>query len=139
MPKPYSEDLRARVVEAIEAGASRREAADRFEIGASSAIRWMQRLEQSGSCAAKPSGGSVSPLEEHARWLLALVAEHPDLTLDEVVEALRAANVGGSRSAVWRFFERHHISFKKKPARSRARAAGRGQGASALEADASFA
>jgi transposase len=134
MPKPYSEDLRERVVQAVATGASRRAAAERFKIGASSAVRWLQRVARSGSVAAYASGGSTSPLEQHAEFLLALIREQPDLTLDEVVEAMRAVNLGGSRSAVARFYTRHHISFKKKPARGRARAARRGGGAPALEA-----
>jgi transposase len=123
MARPYSEDLRERVVQAVATGSSRRAAADRFKIGASSAVRWMQRVALSGSAAAYSSGGSTSPLEQHAEFLLTLIEEQPDLTLDEVVEALRAANLGGSRSAVARFYVRHQISFKKKPARGRARAA----------------
>ncbi len=89
MPKPYSNDLRARVIEAIEAGGSRCEAAERYEISASAAVLWAQRWEQTGSFAAKPSGGSISRLEEHGEWLLALISEHSDLTLDEVVLAMR--------------------------------------------------
>ena len=58
MPKPCSLDLRERVLETVEAGASRREAAERFEVSASSAIKWMQRWHETGSVAAKPSGGS---------------------------------------------------------------------------------
>jgi transposase len=53
-------------------------------------------------------------LEAHAAWLLELVAKHPDLTLDELVVAMRQHGIAGSRSAVWRFFERHKITFKKK-------------------------
>jgi transposase len=114
MPGAYSVDLRVRVVEAVEAGASRREAAERFEISASTAIRWMERREQTGSAAAKPTGGSCSPLEKHADRLLALIAEQPDLTLEEVVAAMGRQGIDGSRTAVWRFFERHNISFKKR-------------------------
>jgi transposase len=77
MSRGYSLDLRARVVECIEAGASRREAAERFEVSVSSAVRWMQRFVQFGSAAAKPSGGSTLPLEAHAAWLLERVAKHP--------------------------------------------------------------
>jgi transposase len=123
MGKPYSEDLRARVIEAVEEGASRREAADRFAVSASSAIRWMERFAQLGSVAAKRCGGSSSPLEQHAEFLLRLIQEQPDLTLDEVVAAMRDAGIGGSRSAVARFYGRHQISFKKKPASGRAKAA----------------
>jgi transposase len=120
MPGAYSIDLRVRVVEAVEAGASRREAAERFEISASTAIRWMERREQTGSAAAKPTGGSCSPLEKHADRLLALIAEQPDLTLEEVVAAMGRQGIDGSRTAVWRFFERHNISFKKNAVRRRA-------------------
>jgi transposase len=73
-------------------------------------------------------------LEKHAEWLLALVGDQPDLTLDEVVCAMRKHKIPGSRTAVWRFFDRHKITFKKKPARGGAGARGRGAGASALEA-----
>ena len=62
---------------------------------------------------AVPSGGSISPLEAHADFLLVLIADQPDLTLDEIVAAMRKRRIAGSRSAVWRFFERHSISFKK--------------------------
>ena len=113
MPRPCSLDLRMRVLREVEAGASRREAAECVEVSASSAIKWMQRLNEMGSIAAKPSGGSISPLEAHADVLLALIAEQPDLTLDEIVAVMRKRRIAGSRSAVWRFFERHNISFKK--------------------------
>ncbi len=123
MPKPYSNDLRARVIEAIEAGGSRCEAAERYEISASAAVLWAQRWEQTGSFAAKPSGGSISRLEEHGEWLLALISEHSDLTLDEVVLAMRKRRIACSRSAVWRFFDRHKISFKKKVCGPRSKSA----------------
>ncbi len=134
MPKPCSEDLRERVLKAVEAGASRREAAECYEVSASSAIRWMQRWHATGSIAAKPSGGSVSPLEKHAQWLLALIAEQPDLTLDEIVTAMGKQRIAGSRSAVWRVFQRHNISFKKKSAGSGTRASGCRPRAAALGA-----
>lgn len=120
MPKPLSEDLRSRVVEAVETGASRRDAAGRFSISPSAAIKWMQRWEATGSVAALPSGGSRSPLDDHGAVLLGLIAAQPDLTLDEVVERLSAQGIKTSRTATWRFFNRKGISFKKKPARQRA-------------------
>jgi transposase len=134
MPKPYSNDLRARVIETIETGASRREAAERYDISPSAVVLWAQRWEQTGSFAAKPSGGSTSPLEEYADWLLGLIAEQPDLTLDEIVAAMSQQRIAGSRSAVWRFFNRRKISFKKKPTGGRAKARGRRPRASALDA-----
>jgi putative transposase len=134
MPKPCSLDLRERVLETMEAGASRREAAEPFEVRASSAINWMQRFNETGSVAAKPSGGSMSPLAARADWLLTLIAEQPGLTLDEIVAAMRKRRIAGSRSAVWRFCKRHNISFKKKPAGSGARASGCGPRTAALDA-----
>jgi transposase len=113
MPKPCSLDLRIRLLDAVIAGASRREAADCFDVSASSAVKWLQRWEETGSIAARPTGGSISPLEEHADWLLALISQQSDLTLDEIVAAMRKRRIAGSRSAVWRFFRRHNISFKK--------------------------
>ena len=89
MPKPYSVDLRARVIEDVETGASRREAAERYGISPSVVVIWVQRFEETGSVAAKPSGGSTSPLEQHAKFLLGLIANQPDLTLDEIVAAMR--------------------------------------------------
>lgn len=123
MPKPYSGDLRARVIEEIATGASRREAAERYGISASVVVIWAQRFEKTGSVAAKPSGGSTSPLEAHAEFLLALIAERPDLTLDEVVLAMEKRRIAGSRSAVWRFFDRRNISFKKKLCTRRSKSA----------------
>ncbi len=134
MPKAYSIDLRGRVVEEVESGASRREAAERYGLSPSVVVIWMQRFEETGSVAAKPSGGSVSPLEEHAEWLLAVIAEQPDVTLDEIVAAMCKRRIAGSRSAVWRFFDRHKISFKKKSAGRGAAARRRGPRAPALDA-----
>jgi hypothetical protein len=84
MPKPYSQDLRDRVVRAVEAGASCDEAAAAFEVSPSSAIRWVARWRQTGSATAKPMGGKRSPLDAYAAWLLELLASEPDLTLEEI-------------------------------------------------------
>ena len=88
----------------------------------SSAIKWMQRRQATGSVIPKPSGGSISPLEAHADILLSVIAGQADLTLDEIVVAMRNRRIAGSRSAVWRLFQRHNISVKKKPAGGGARA-----------------
>ena len=108
MPRAYSGDLRERVIEAVETGASRREAAERFEVSVSSAIKWLQRWDEKRSAAPKPRGGSISPLEAFATAILALVAEQPDLTLVETVAALRKRRIKTSRSALWRFLDQHH-------------------------------
>ena len=117
MPKAYSSDLRERVIAAVETGASRHEAAERFEVSVSSAIKWLQRWHESRSAAPKPRGGSISPLEEFASEILALVAEQPDLTLVETVAELRKRRIKTSRSSLWRFLDRHNITLKKKVCR----------------------
>ena len=134
MPKPYSEEFRIRVIEDVVTGASRREAAEQYGISPSVVVIWAQRYEATGSVAAKPSGGSTSPLEQHAEFLLALIAEQPDMTLDEIVAAMRKRRIAGSRSAVWRFFARRHISFKKNSVRGGAEARGRRSRTPALDA-----
>ena len=106
MPKAYSGDMRVRVIGEVESGASRREAAEEFEISASTAIIWVKCFRETGRCTAKPRGGSISPLEKHADFLLGLIEQQPDLTLDEVVSAMRKHKIPGSRTAVWRFFKR---------------------------------
>jgi transposase len=115
MSRPYSMDLRERVVASIEAGASRHEAAERFGVSVSSAIRWMQRFVQSGTAAAKRMGGSTSALDGHADWFFRLIAERPDLTLDEIVVEMERQGIPGRRGAVWRFFQRHRVTVKKSP------------------------
>jgi len=97
-------------------------------------VIWVQRFEETGSVAAKPSGGSISPLEQHAEFLLGLIAHQPDLTLDEIVAAMRKSRIAGSRSAVWRFFARRNISFKKNSVRGGAEACGRSPRSPALDA-----
>ena len=133
MPKSYSADLRERVIEAVEMGASRHEAADRFEVSVSSAVKWLQRWHESRSAAPKPRGGSVSPLEECAARVLAVIAEHPDLTLMETVAELRRRRIRTSKSALSRFFGRHGVTLKKKPASRGTGASGRGPCAPTLD------
>ncbi len=134
MPRAYSVDMRARVIGRVESGASRREAAAHYEVSASTAVNWVKCFRETGRCAARPRGGSISPLEERADFLLTLIDEQPDLTLDEVVSTMRRHRIPGSRTAVWRFFQRHKITFKKSVTRSGAGARGRGSRPAALDA-----
>jgi len=122
MAKGYSKDLRVRAVSIVEAGESAREAARVLNVGASTAIRWIERWTMTGSVDAKPGTGHCrSPLERYQQWLLDLVAAEPDLTLNAIRARLRSekkhkAGIG----SIWRFYERHDITFKKNPARRRA-------------------
>jgi transposase len=122
MPAPYSMDLRERVIAAVAGGASRREAAEEFGLSPSVVIIWMQRYEATGSIEPRPTGGSVSPLEEHEEFILGLIKEKPDMILDEIVKAMTKAKILGSRTAVWRFLDRHGITVKKNAVRRGAKA-----------------
>ena len=139
MPKAYSGDLRERVIEAVEEGASRHEAAEHFGVSVSSAVKWLQRWRKSRSAAPKPRGGSVSSLQEVAARVLTLVAEQQDLTLMETVAELRRRRIRTSRSALWRFLDRHDITLKKKPASRRTTASGCGPSAPPLDSRARYA
>ena len=135
MPGAYSADLRERVVGSVTAGASRRAASAVFQVSVSSAIRWAQRFEQTGDWQAKPTGGDrrSRAIEAHKDWLLALIAHEPDLTLSEIRGRLAVhQSFATSLSALWRLFARHGISFKKSPARRRARPRRRQSGASGM-------
>ena len=132
---PYSDDLRTRVVTAVAEGCSRRSAAKRFAVSASSSIRWVELQAETGSVSPRrQQRTSRSPLEPHAAWLLELVAQEPDLTLAEIVQRLwQDRQLATTDSSVDRFFKRHGVSFKKNSARRRAGAARRGQSKATLE------
>lgn len=118
-----SEDLRKRVVAAIEAGASQQQVAKRFGVSLSSAKLWLRQWRQHGHVAAKPQGGDrrVQRIEAQAEFLLKQIEQTPDVTLQELQAQLRGLAVG--IGTVWRFFRRHGISFKKNAARRRSTAA----------------
>jgi transposase len=115
MAKGYSKDLRVRVVSIVEEGDSAREAARLLNVGASTAIRWIERWTTTGSVEAKPgTGHSRSPLNKHEQWLLDLIAAEPDPTLDDIRLRLNGAKkLKVGTSSIWRFYDRHEIAFKK--------------------------
>jgi transposase len=124
MARPYSQDLRERVVRTVEGGLSRQGAARRFAVAVSTVIEWVDAWEEEGRLAARPMGGDHrSRLKGERGWLLELVAARPDLTLEEVRSELAARGVYVGYGTVWRFFAAEGISFKKNRARQRARAA----------------
>src|SRR5262245_61648362 len=98
--EPCRRRIRKRVIARVESGTSRREAAELFDISPSAAVKWVKRFHETGSCIAKPRGGSTSPLDKHAQWLLSLIEKQPDLTLDEVVCVTHEHGIAGSRTAV---------------------------------------
>jgi transposase len=120
----YSIDLRNRVIAEVEEDASRHEAAERFKVSVSSAIRWSRPFNQTGSGQPRVRGGRPrSPLAPHAPWLFDLIAAAPDLTLEEIVARIgKELGATTSRSAVGRFYRHHGVSFKKNGACLRTRA-----------------
>jgi len=117
MGKPYSMDLRERVVAAIEGGISTRRAAVRFAIGIATAGTWARLKRATGEvCPAKQGKPKSSVLDAHADFILGALAEAPDTTLDEMVERLREERgVTVVRTAVWKFLDRHGQTHKKRP------------------------
>jgi transposase len=114
-----SDDLRERVVGAVvEDGMSRNAAAKRFGISVASAVRWVARFKVSGEISPAPTGGDrrSGRIEAHCDYLLGLIRRQPDVTLLEIRERL-IANCGErfSSSVIWRFFDRHEVTFKKRP------------------------
>jgi transposase len=124
MAKPYSEDLRKRVVAAVDGGLSRHQAAALFDVGVSTVVHWVRRWRETGSVAAKPMGGDHrSVLTGERDWILKRIEALPDLTLEELRAELRDRGVIVGYGTVWRFFEREDITVKKNRAGGRARAA----------------
>ena len=120
MARPYSLDLRERVVAAVEAGSTCRAAAARFGVSVASAVKWSQRFRATGSAAAYRMGGRRAyALAGERDWLLRRLAETPDVTLRGLLAELAERGIVVSYYAIWHFFEHEGISFKKKPARQR--------------------
>jgi len=135
MARPYGMDLRERVVAAVEAGESRRSAARRFGVSESVAVKWLQRVAATGSVKPGRMGGHVRPaLEGEREWLLARIAQGPDVTVRGLAAELTERGVKTGPYAVWSFFRREGLTFKKKPARRRAGPTGRGPQTGAMEA-----
>ena len=121
MARPYSRDLRERVVGAVEGGLPRRKAAAVFGVGIATVIEWVRVWRASGRLEAKAMGGDHnSRLKEERAWLLARIAAVPDLTLEEIRAELAERGKQVGYGTVWRFFAAEDISFKKKRARQRA-------------------
>jgi transposase len=120
MAAPYSLDLRERVVAAAAAGHPYRWIAKMFSIAPSTVSTWARRLHETGSPAALPMGGKRPfSLEQYRDWVLARLAEKPDITLSELQAELNNRGVKVSVFAIWHFLRREGVSFKKKRSRQR--------------------
>ena len=123
MTKALSVDLRERVVAVIDGGLSRRQAAARFGVSVSSAIRWHALARRTGTATPKRQGGDrrSGRIEGHADVILGAVAKQPDITLAELREMLSGHGVMVGIATLWRFFARRKITLKKSPGMQRSR------------------
>ena len=135
MAKPYSLDLRDRVVSAVAAGESCRGVAKRFSVSVSSVVKWAQRQRATGSAAAAPMGGRRPfALAGERDFVLQRLHEKPDITLRALAAELAERGVRVSYFAVWHFCAREGLTFKKNAARQRAGSSRRGAKARPLAA-----
>ncbi len=119
MTRPYSNDLRERVVSAVLSGESCRSVAVRFEVAVSSVVKWSQRYRATGSVAPDKIGGHRRRvLEPHRDFIVERINQTPHLTLHRLKDELAAHGVSVSHNTVWEFLRREGLSFKKNAVRS---------------------
>jgi putative transposase len=115
MPRAYSNDLRERLVRAVEGGLSRRQAAKQLEVSVSFAVKLMQRWRARESVAPNQIGGfKRSPLDQHEERVRQLVAQQPEITIAALLENLATSGVETSGSAVARFLLKLGLTRKKR-------------------------
>jgi transposase len=123
MTRPLSNDLRVRLVSAVEGGLSCRAAAERFEVAASTAIKLVDRWRRTGRIDPEPQGGDYRShrIEAYGAEILALIDETPDITLAEIAAHLNETHgLKVAQSTIWRFLDRRDLTFKKNRPRHRA-------------------
>jgi transposase len=113
MGRPYSEDLRVRIVAAVEAGTSCNAAARQFGVSASCAIKLLQRWRRTGSVAPAARGKKPYALADDEVLVRELVASRPDLTLDELHAELGRRGIQVGRSSIGRFLLARGLTLKK--------------------------
>lgn len=120
MVRPYSLDLRERVVAAVESGQSCRAVAKTFGVGVSSVVKWSQRHRETGTAAAKPMGGKRPVLLAGQRaFILDRIRRQPHISLRALAAELAERGITVSYGAVWTFVHREGLSHKKKSASRR--------------------
>ena len=118
MTRPYSNDLRERVVGAVDTGASCRSVAERFGVAVSTVVKWSQRYRRTGSVAPGKMGGHRRRvLEPHRDFIVARLKQEPHLTLHRLKDELAARGVTVSHNTVWQFLRHEGLRFKKNAVR----------------------
>ena len=112
---PLSQDLRRRLVQAVAAGSSAREAARRFAVSESAAIKLVRRVRETGSTAPARIGGYRKPLlAGHEKLLRELTAAKGNITLGEIKAELAARGIeAGCLATIWHTLRRLGLSHKK--------------------------
>src|SRR5258707_5823569 len=120
--RPYSEDLRKRIIAAKRAGKSSAEVARRFAVSQRTVERYWERYEQKGHCRVKQIGGyRRSRLAGHEKVVASWIEAQPDLSLEELcLRCQKELDVALSVSALWHGLKALGLSYKKKDARRRA-------------------
>lgn len=113
MGRPYSEDLRVRMVAAVEGGMSRNAVAKQFAVSTSCVVKLMQRFRRTGSVAPAARGRKPYALAEHEAIVRELIRAQPDLTIDEVRWQLADRGIRVGRSSVNRFLQACDLTLKK--------------------------
>jgi transposase len=122
MTRALSMDIRSRLVTAVANGMTRRSAAKRFGVAASTAIKWVAQWERTGDVTPRRQGGDKRShhIEVHADETLGLIEARRDITLLEITGHLdREHGMKVAQSTVWRLLDRHGMTFKKNRARQR--------------------
>ena len=116
MPRPYSNDLRRKIVEKVEKGVSCRQAAELFDVSVSFVIKLMQRFRATGDVSPSQFGGfKTSPLLAHEEDVRGWIAATPELTIGEICRRFAERDVKTSPAAVARFLQKIGLTRKKRP------------------------
>lgn len=118
MTRPYSNDLRERVVGAVAGGDSCRAVAARFGVSVSTVVKWSQRYRRTGSVApGKVGGHRRRVLVSHYDFIVERLRQEPHLTLHRLKDELAQRGIAVSHNTVWMFLRREGLRFKKNAVR----------------------
>ena len=117
MSKALSIDLRVRVLAAVAAGATHREAGERFGVSAASVSRWRSREREQGDAGPRALGGDrrSGRIEAHKAIVMAALGPEKDASIEEVRRSLAEHGLAFGFGTIQRFFKRHAITRKKRP------------------------
>jgi putative transposase len=122
MGRPYSEDLRERVVSAVEGGMSRRQAAKHYDVAPSTVMDWIKLFRETGGVAPGKIGGykpkAISG--EHRIWLTERCRRQDFTLMGLVAELLEHRGLKVDYRSVWEFVHEENLSYKKKRSVQRA-------------------